>query len=847
MRTAVTLSTILAFGTWAAAAEPPAKFTKGPEAKRDGDKLRIDFAVSGPTDVTVWIEDAAGKTVRRIGAARLGASKVPQPFQAEKFEQSLAWDSKDDKGAPVPAGCRVKVALGLRAELVEVLGQEDQDLPEVMGIGVRPASGELYVLAEGYGDGKHTVNLVVLDREGKYLRALVPAPAALPWEKAEKVGAIRLPDGSWIPRMFHPTGRCFTPLTGRPTIGNSSGVHPPEQLLAVNAAGTVWRVNRVWTKYNLAMHAADGGAPGNTTIGQGLPKTVGAPKMALSPDGECLYLVGLHVGTDYYKAQAGHAVWRVPLEPPGEPAPFIGEASEKGAGEKRLDSPQGLAVDAEGRIHVADCDNGRIAQFDSTGKFLAELKAESPAGVAVNPGTGALYVLSRLPGSGGNRSFQLARYDGMKAAAPAATLTVKSGYADSLVLAADCGGARPVIWVSSSHGYCPFRLLRIEDLGAKFGDAREVDAGGGAGNMASLGVDRQSEDLFARPGWRSWLLFKGGTGKPVRLETNDEKGSVMTVGPDGARWWLGGAGRTGQDNKTRLPLPGGDKGLPFKTDRLNSRGFCVGPEGSVYAVQPEETGGPVLKGIGLDGKPLGKGGVLVAGLTHVACSPRVDRAGRLYILDTMRPETEVVPELFRDNRVLLAKGGDVHNAGQDFYPVTYGSILRFGPAGGRIEPVASAAEAGADPALVVPVTWGASQAKYHKGFAPDVAGTRFGRVAARSCDLVIPGVSPVTIEAGPRIYCSCGHAQFDIDGFDRLIVPDAARFQVRLYDCEGNLLHTFGRYGNADEKGGGADVPLAWGELVVAGHRHIFVGDNLNRRIMKVRLVYAEEKGCPAP
>jgi hypothetical protein len=230
----------------------------------------------------------------------------------------------------------------------------------------------------------------------------------------------------------------------------------------------------------------------------------------------------------------------------------------------------------------------------------------------------------------------------------------------------------------------------------------------------------------------------------------------------------------------------------------------------------------------------------------------VDRAGRVYVLDSMRPEDQIVPEVFRDNRVLLARDGGVHNAGQDFYPVTYGSILRFRPAGGRVEPVASAAEAGADPALVVPVTYAASQAKYFKGAGVKASGVGFGRVAARGCDLVLAGVSPVTIEAGPRIYCRCGHAQFDIDGFDRLIVPDAVRFQVRVHDSEGNLLCALGTYGNADCRGPGSahpqpEIPLAWGELVVAGSRHIFIGDNLNRRIVKVRLVYAGEQSCPAP
>ncbi len=855
MRRLTCIAALLALAAPVHAAEA-AKFTKGPTARREGKAVRIEFAVSAPVDATVWVEDGAGKVVRRIGSAKLGAKKVPAPFKPGALAQSIVWDGKDEKGKPAPAGCRVKVALGMKARFVEMLGQDDQDLAGIHGIGVRPGSGELYVLAEGPGDGKHTVNLSVLDREGKYVRTLIPAPNTLTWEKAEKLGAFKLADGSWIPRLFHPTGRCFTPLSGRPGIGNGSGTQPDNQGLAVTKSGTVYRVNRVWTRYHLAMHAADGGAPGSTTIGTWLPKKVIAPEMALSPDEKYLYIVGLGADNDRWKWKPGHAVWRTSLSPVGEPKPFIGDPVKSGGGDKLLNDPRGVAVDATGRVYVCDYGNNRIVRFDKSGKKVDELNVEKPVGLAVNPKSGALYVIENLPRKGRRKRVKLARYDDLKSRKPATELVIDCYLGGPPIVAVDFGAKRPIVWLASSNKYGRFRLLRIEDLGGKFGDAREMDANRGAGNMPSLGVDAETDDLFSRVSWYRWLVFEGGTGKPARLDTApDRKGSVMDVGPDGSRWWLGRnlrgtkmpLVRTGRDNRKHLPLSGGKEGLPLDSDHLNSRGFCVGPDGSVYAVQ--YTGnGIVLKGFNPGGSPKGKDGVLVAGFTLVACSPKVDSKGRVYVADSHRPAGAIVPEVFKDNKVQLAKSGDVHNAGQDFYPVTYGSIMRFGPKGGRLEDLTEGKTAGKDPVVLVPRSY------RYKGPGARVSGypQKFARVAARGCDLVLPGISPVTINTGHRIYCRCGHAQFDIDGFDRLVVPDATRFQVRVYDSEGNLLHAFGGYGNADCRGPKSahpkpEIPLAWGELVVTSHKYIYVGDNLNRRIVKVRLDYAETRSCPAP
>ena len=93
---AILLASSMALGADATFAVPP-KATKD-LAVRDGDQVKIEFAVSQPTDVTVDVIDAQGKVVRHLGAAALGAKNAPPPpFQAG-LAQAITWDGKDDAG-----------------------------------------------------------------------------------------------------------------------------------------------------------------------------------------------------------------------------------------------------------------------------------------------------------------------------------------------------------------------------------------------------------------------------------------------------------------------------------------------------------------------------------------------------------------------------------------------------------------------------------------------------------------------------------------------------------------------------------------------------------------------------
>lgn len=55
---------------------------------------------------------------------------------------------------------------------------------------------------------------------------------------------------------------------------------------------------------------------------------------------------------------------------------FIADFGHKGGGPGEFDTPHGIALDAAGRIYVADRANARVQIFDATGQYITEWKSE---------------------------------------------------------------------------------------------------------------------------------------------------------------------------------------------------------------------------------------------------------------------------------------------------------------------------------------------------------------------------------------------------------------------------------------------------------------------------------------
>jgi hypothetical protein len=110
-----------------------------------------------------------------------------------------------------------------------------------------------------------------------------------------------------------------------------------------------------------------------------------------------------------------------------------------------------------------------------------------------------------------------------------------------------------------------------------------------------------------------------------------------------------------------------------------------------------------------------------------------------------------------------------------------------------------------------------------------------------------PGISPHT---GGGCYCDWQANTLAVDGADRLIVADDDHKRVKVIDTTGNLIATFGCFGNAQT------VPIA-GDARDLGFRLIYcidavgdtcyVGDKDLRRIARVRMAYRETQEVVLP
>jgi len=128
----------LAAPTWGAGTSNPYRgtqtredvfeFTQKPSVKKEGEKWVITFASKGKCDATVAILDKNGTVVRHLASGVLGEN-APHPFQQNALEQRLEWDGLTDTFEKAPAGCTVRVALGLTARFERNFGWDPYDLP----------------------------------------------------------------------------------------------------------------------------------------------------------------------------------------------------------------------------------------------------------------------------------------------------------------------------------------------------------------------------------------------------------------------------------------------------------------------------------------------------------------------------------------------------------------------------------------------------------------------------------------------------------------------------------------------------------------------------------------------
>jgi hypothetical protein len=878
-------------------------FAAKPKVEKRGGGYTISFATTAACDATVAIVDKDGNVVRHLASGVLGKN-APWPFQQGALTQSIPWDGKDDAGKPAPAGCLVKVGLGLDPRLDRFLVWDRSAVPikEIDGLAVGPA-GEVYVLSggrEASGLPVSSPHVLVFDRDGQYVRTLLPANASVPAERATVTEWTNTVAGKSVPvrRMSF----IMNAITRQREWANAA----PQAPVITPDGKFVFLVSTSQKESSLVMvDIRDGATPPGSivTVEKGTDALFDGPvHMTASPDGQWIYIVAAcssrNVGNRQKRSEPGHCVFRVSAKSPGPVARFAGEIGKAGSDDAHLARPSGVACDKAGNVYVADSDNARIQVFKPDGSLLKSIPVKGPRQVAVHPETGAIYVVEN-----DGRVTRLLKLGGLADPSVKATLPVKAEFGVA-GLALDASASPPVVWC----GYNPWRqyghVLRLEDRGETFVETptplarKQATEGWSLWSHAVLMVgNRQRDELLVNYG-DLYARMNGKTGEIIdKLPTVFHGHTQIAPGPDGRYWAqvkplttnvmtvycydpaekkfvsLAG-GRPAQLEKGKDPVncvvswhnaigrnfpdamgvaPNGDLYIPFgmrpeHEGELRKAGFEPPPnkgEWTMYRYGTPNAG--LLYVYGPDGTLKSMNALPGLGLAN---GIRVGRHGEVYMVLACQPVGQKAPEG-------LAPG-------VLWDPMIWGTLVKFDSRYDKF-PVGSIAG-----------RWGASKPDQPTHLYARTSGNGYGAASTRINNLLwdYAGVSPQPMGGGSA-GCTCWRSQFDLDGFERVFVPASQTCTVNILDANGNLILRLGGYGNADSMGRESPVrdpktgafrprrpddpkdlksPLAEPEIaflepatIAVTPAALYVLDRGNERIVRVGLAYGAEETTGLP
>lgn len=210
--------------------------------------------------------------------------------------------------------------------------------------------------------------------------------------------------------------------------------------------------------------------------------------------------------------------------------------------------------------------------------------------------------------------------------------------------------------------------------------------------------------------------------------------------------------------------------------------------------------------------------------------PRFDAAGNIYVAEIVNPGERPYPEVFERRFGKIEMEKTRPSGVQDEIANMYGSIVKFSPKGGMFH------LGGDDPFEGKPKLDGLKTID-----AAFYSSNQQKPLKITGAEWLAFGYSHVEVNA-----CVCETTRFDVDEFGRVFYPDLCQYQVRVIDTAGNPILNFGHYGNADSAGPGSAVPepdiaFAWLVGVLATDKYVYTGDSLNRRLLRLKYVYAAE------
>ncbi|MEX0718557.1 MAG: hypothetical protein WD066_18335 [Planctomycetaceae bacterium] len=808
-------------------------FAMPPQVESAGGKTVVSFALAAPGDVEVAVLGAKGKVVRHLAAGVLGGKNPPPAPLKAGLAQSLEWDGQDDLGQQAQGGpFRVRVRAGMGVKFGRMIGGDPrtgsitQGRKMLNGLAV-DEQGNLYVkmlsAVGSHGDsGWWPWHVRQFDRDGKYVRTLLPHSPTTDPAKASGMDLLPVADGKFAPALqnsLYPVFYNFgNDMGSRIENGRLMFVYGDRKeinLFALDGSNDVRNVP-MW--------------PGRRDVP--IPKWLDI-QVVITPDGKTAYLSNA-AGTVYdgkrpedidpnwpqgriyrldltKEGSAAEPFFDLPLSPYDPQKHWMPSAWDKKS------AAAGIDLDGKGNIVVGDLYDQKVHKISPEGKQLASAPLPWPDRVVASRKGDHVYVVSRGVTRGYLPAGKLFK---VKLAGNEAQIVAEMPLAGMLggSIALDETGDKPVLWIAGSddrEGKSRESLLRVEDRGNEFvvtgKDFLNADPSA-IGFVGYIDVDPEAELVYVTGSGSEVWRFDGRTGKgellPIRATdiAVGPKGDIYTLGITG---WNGPIARYSRDLDP-APLPGFEentfgyiygragRGLVYCGFDVDARGRVFATYGSnechVRAYDP--AGKPIAfeRSANAEGERGARAPAAITGVSGYGGSLRVDSRGNLYLLQAGLPEGHQPPAGHEKNEA---------------YARTVGTIWKFGPDGGAIQGRATSFE------------------------------NVQGAVAAYE------GCGPISQWRADGS-CACTKPRFDVDGFGRLYIPNGTTFSVSIRDNADNEIVRFGSYGNFDSPGGAnakgePEVPLGWPVGAGASDAHVYVGDCLNHRLVRADKTWAAE------
>jgi len=540
-----------------------------------------------------------------------------------------------------------------------------------------------------YFNGKTEVR--VFDRQGEYLRTILPYPASTPPERTAPIGEIRV-EGQRLPIVFSSHSQSLQPLTA--TLREQQMAFSPKgHLLLVSGVGH-WAENGP-PQHLLALHP-EGGAPEDTGFvgprirrpvgylggGAGDTKAWAFSAVAASPDGQWIYLTNMISGRatpgptrEQFKNQ--HAVYRLRWTDQKLGEPFLG-AGEPGEDDGHFNWPRGLATDPDGNLYVCDHGNNRVMVFSPDGKLLGKIPVKDPHQITVHPKTRELYVLSTndLTAAWDSRYGRVAKFSPLcegkseELAAFSSSPHLPGGAPGKFrpaepfpwAMALDESANPPKLWVAMLEqrtygwGHTRVKLIPVLDHGESLRPGHDVTDDRGLPMVMFLAVDPVRNRLLVRGRTYGYRALDQASGETSVLPETvadayeiavDRKGNCYRYGPWGSNVVL-------RYDPEGRPLPFESTGtnrlvVPlYARGTISGRGLCVGPDGTVYAIangllRKQGCGQGVTRVMAFAPDGALTNGNLVPSLGLGDCSVGVDASGNIYLGINVKPADKPYP------------------------------------------------------------------------------------------------------------------------------------------------------------------------------------------------------------